>query len=128
MIRFGRYQEFKAIFLEIITEGIQDESSGIEESCFQNVVAAGREAGVAVYSLSKHEGMRQLIDFVEAPDGSDLESGIHVDGRPSGCGFDPYMSRRIPPDSKTARYNALWQSLKARREANWVAQNEVRAK
>ncbi|CAN9173971.1 unnamed protein product [Alternaria alternata] len=115
MVQSGRYKNLKAIFSEPMERASRH--SGQEKAWFQDLIAAGKEAGVVVYTLSNQDGMQHSIEFAEAPDEYDLHSGIHGGVRPSGWVFDPYLGRRISPECKAERYDTLWADFKVAREA-----------
>jgi hypothetical protein len=117
MIQSGRCKNLKAIFSEPMERASRH--SGQEKAWFQDLIAAGKEVGVDVYTLSNQGGMQHSIEFVEAPDEYDLHSGIHAGVRPNGWVFDPYLGRRISPECKAERYDTLWADFKAVREAYW---------
>lgn len=120
MIKCGRYKNLKAIYLEATEKPFEGCSPKIEESWLQEVIKAGKDSGVDVYTFSNQEGMRHSVTFTEAPDEYDLASGIHAGVRPNDWVFDPYMGRRIPPHDKAEQYGALWERLASDREA-WLA-------
>lgn len=115
MIQSGRYTNLKAIFLEPMERATRHLGKG--DLCFQDAIAAGKEAGVDIYTLSNQGGMQHPIEFAEAPDEHDLHSGIYAGVRPGYWVFDPYLGRRISPSCKAERYDALWAKLKAENEA-----------
>lgn len=117
MIQSGQYKKLKAIFLEATERASED--SRKEKLWYRAAVVAGKEAGVDVYTLSNQEGMQHSIEFAEAPDEYDLQSGIHAGVRPSNWIFDPYLGRRIPLGCKAERYGALWTKLESSRKAYW---------
>lgn len=117
MIQSGRYKKLKAIFLEATERA--SEGSRKEKLWYRAAVVAGKKAGVDVYTLSNQEGMQHSIEFAEAPDEYDLQSGIHAGSRPSNWVFDPYLGRRIPLGCKAEWYGALWTRLESSRKAYW---------
>ncbi|CAN9285603.1 unnamed protein product [Alternaria alternata] len=117
MVQSGRYKNLKAIFSEPMERASRH--SGQKKAWFQDLIAAGKEAGVDVYTLSNQDGMQHSIEFTEAPDEYDLHSGIHGGVRPSGWVFDPYLGRRISPECKAEGYDTLWADFKVVREAYW---------
>lgn len=117
MIQSGRYKNLKAIFSEPMERATGH--SWQEKAWFQDLIEAGKEAGVDIYTLSNQDSMQHSIDFAEAPDEYDLHSGIHAGIRPSGWVFDPYLGRRIPPECKAEKYDTLWADFKVVREAFW---------
>ncbi|KAF3009972.1 hypothetical protein E8E13_011276 [Curvularia kusanoi] len=104
MLRSGRYKFLKSIFLEAAQE--PSRRSDLGSLHYQAAVAAGREVGVDVYTLSNYSGMQHTTTFVEAPDEYDLKTGIHSGLRPEGWIFDSYLGRRIPPESRLAHYHS----------------------
>ncbi|KAJ4370956.1 hypothetical protein N0V86_008650 [Didymella sp. IMI 355093] len=112
MIQGGQYKNLKAVFLE----ATERKAEGTEKIVwlYEDAIAAGVAAGVDVHTLSSRVATRHSIDFMEAPDEYDLKSGLHAGIRPGNWIFDPYLGRRISPDSKAERYDTLWAGLKAR--------------
>ncbi|KAF4467937.1 hypothetical protein FALBO_5171 [Fusarium albosuccineum] len=72
MIKSGRYKNLKVIYLDHVESSTDTPH---KELCFQKSIAAGREAGVYVYTLTNRDDGGYWKEFPATPDEFDLKSG-----------------------------------------------------
>ena len=120
MIEDGHYENLKAIFLEEI-EHRNPQREPRTALCFQDAITAGRERGVDIYTLTNRDHLAHKINFPEAPDKYDLETGPYWGKRTEDSIFNPYIGRRVPQscrkcgrcESCRAEYpEELWKSVR----------------
>jgi hypothetical protein len=97
--RFDRviYRNLRAIYLEE-TERNHD-SHHTKKLYFQKLIALGKEAGVDVHAWTNRNKMQHSIEFPQAPDRYDLQTGPWWERRHevADWGFDAYRGKRVPP-------------------------------
>ncbi|KAM5380984.1 hypothetical protein ACJZ2D_003293 [Fusarium nematophilum] len=78
LIRSRRYEQLKAIYVDHVESETDKQRTKL---CFQEAIAAGREAGVHVHTLTNRDDGGYWREFPAAPDSFDLKTGPHR-GRP----------------------------------------------
>ena len=93
MIEGDTHKNLKAVMLEQVERATEH---GAGKVSFDKAIAAGKAAGVDVYTLANRP-KQNPISFPEPVDQYDLKTGKHPGGRPADWVFNSYTGCREPP-------------------------------